>query len=512
MDALKRHVAQLLHRAHTDQQVIGHLGAIEFGRHAGQLQLAVQRLVRNAQKRAVGHAEAEAVRRDRCRFHVEPDGARLAQPVHRAGLVAQLPVAVGDGGDGAGAHDPLQLVALEFGDLGHRLLQRHLHLGERRDRHPDRQVVIKHAILAQVGMRQHEIAQRLRVAQPGAMADHHPDMRAQHRDMVGRGLGIRGADADVHQRDAVPVGALEVIGRHLRQLGKRRDHPVGGGDLGIARGDEARVTLGRIGEFRPRHLLELLDVELVVGEQHVVLEMLGRGRGVMAEPRERIVDALRGEGRKMARAVRVRPGGAVHDVVVHRGEVGHVEDVAQREGEHAFLRHGHAGLRGDGEMHRDRRRRGTNLHRHAMVADQKPDLLRQIVAEQVGPGDRRHIGARQRHMAEAEPAVGLEMRGDGQPHLGVEGAEPRHRAAALQHLVEFRQQEIRRLGVELFQPGHRGLRIGEQLGRGGMRRQDGQRFVHSKRSVSSKRVTSTRPRSEIRISGMTTSASSECCM
>jgi hypothetical protein len=34
------------------------------------------------------------------------------------------------------------------------------------------------------------------------MADHQPGMRAQHRDMVGRGLGVRRADADIDQGDA----------------------------------------------------------------------------------------------------------------------------------------------------------------------------------------------------------------------------------------------------------------------------------------------------------------------
>jgi hypothetical protein len=51
------------------------------------------------------------------------------------------------------------------------------------------------------------------------MADHQPGMRAQHGDMVGRGLGVRRPDADVDQRDPLPVGALQVIGRHLRHLG-----------------------------------------------------------------------------------------------------------------------------------------------------------------------------------------------------------------------------------------------------------------------------------------------------
>ena len=37
------------------------------------------------------------------------------------------------------------------------------------------------------------------------------------------------------------------------------------------------------------------------------------------------------------------------------------------------------------KMHRDRRLRRADADRHAMVLHQKPDLLRQVIAEQVGP-------------------------------------------------------------------------------------------------------------------------------
>jgi hypothetical protein len=39
---------------------------------------------------------------------------------------------------------------------------------------------------------------------------------------------------------------------------------------------------------------------------------------------------------------------------------------------------------GDGEMHRDRRGRGADQHRHAMVLQQKVDLLAQVVANRSG--------------------------------------------------------------------------------------------------------------------------------
>ncbi len=46
---------------------------------------------------------------------------------------------------------------------------------------------------------------------------------------------------------------------------------------------------------------EFVDVELVVREQHEVLEVLGRGAGVVAQPVQRVVDPRRGEQRQRLR-------------------------------------------------------------------------------------------------------------------------------------------------------------------------------------------------------------------
>jgi hypothetical protein len=61
----------------------------------------------------------------------------------------------------------------------------------------------------------------------------------------------------------------------------------------------------------------------------VVLEMRRARGGVVREAGERVVDALRREGRERPLAV-ARAGPAVDDVVVGVVEVRHVEDVAQR--------------------------------------------------------------------------------------------------------------------------------------------------------------------------------------
>jgi hypothetical protein len=89
--------------------------------------------------------------------------------------------------------------------VGHGGLERDLDLGQRRDRHPDGQVVVEDVVLSQVGMGEDEVAKTLRVAQAGAVADHEPGVRAQDRDVVGRGLGVRRADPDVDERDALAV-------------------------------------------------------------------------------------------------------------------------------------------------------------------------------------------------------------------------------------------------------------------------------------------------------------------
>ena len=79
-------------------------------------------------------------------------------------VVADLPVAIVDAGHRSGAHDALQLEAGQPGDLADRLLERDLHLGQRRDRHPERQLIVEHVILAHIAVREHVVAELLRVA------------------------------------------------------------------------------------------------------------------------------------------------------------------------------------------------------------------------------------------------------------------------------------------------------------------------------------------------------------
>ena len=147
-------------------------------------------------------------------------------------------------------------------------------------------------VFAQIGMGQAEIAQRLRVAQARAVAQHQPSVGAQDGDVVSGGFGIRRTNPDVHQGDPVPIGPLQMIGRHLRRFGRRRQHPVARGDGGIAARDKGRVAKRRVRQGRTRHEFKLVHIELIVGEQHIVLKMDRIGRRVMRQARERIINPL----------------------------------------------------------------------------------------------------------------------------------------------------------------------------------------------------------------------------
>ena len=65
-----------------------------------------------------------------------------------------------------------------------------------------RHQVVEDVVAPQVAVGEHVVADRLRLPQAAAMADHQPAMRPQHREVVGDVLRVRGADADVDQRNA----------------------------------------------------------------------------------------------------------------------------------------------------------------------------------------------------------------------------------------------------------------------------------------------------------------------
>ena len=148
-------------------------------------------------------------------------------------------------------------------------------------------------------MGQHIVADGLAVPQPATVADHQPRLRAQHRQVVGNGLGVGGADADVDQGDPLAVFGHQVISGHLmlapggfghsalEMFGLRRDRDETG--EGQGRVPPARSNLPKA----PAD--ELVHVAGVVGEKDVVLHVLGRRAGVMFQPRQGEIHSRRVE-------------------------------------------------------------------------------------------------------------------------------------------------------------------------------------------------------------------------
>ena len=66
--------------------------------------------------------------------------------------------------------------------------------------------------------------------------------------------------------------------------------------------DEGAVGIAAVAHLRLAVADELVDVALVVGEQHEALEMLGIGAGVVEQALQRQIDALGAEQRQAAGA------------------------------------------------------------------------------------------------------------------------------------------------------------------------------------------------------------------
>ena len=179
-----------------------------------QFDLAVQGLVRNAEQRAVGHTEAIALGRDRGRFHVNRHRPALRE-TQRAVRKAQFPVAIVRGDHGAGAHAPLQRIAVDVQHLLCRFRQGLLYFRDRGDRYFRGQHIVQDMIVAQIGMGEHEIADPLGRTQTAAMADHEKSLGPKHGQMIGDRLCIRWPDPDIDEADPAAVFRDQMIGRHL---------------------------------------------------------------------------------------------------------------------------------------------------------------------------------------------------------------------------------------------------------------------------------------------------------
>ena len=260
-----------------------------------------------------------------------------------------------------------------------------------------------------------------------------------------------------------------MVGGHLRhpfrRLAADRGARPGRSDA-VARLHEGRVAVAALLHHPAGVGDEGVHVEGVVGEQHVVLEMVGACGGVVAQPVQRIVDARCREGRQRPRRAGDTLQRAVDDRVVHVGEIGHIEPVAQRPGHARPERAFHVHAFRIGEVDRDRHRRLPDGHRRTVVGHQQPDLLEQIVGEEVRPGDRRRVGARPRHEAVGEPGIHPPERLGGDLDLRIDRPHaPLRDPAVANHRLEPVAQEGRVALVDCGQPGHRRGGIAERLRR-----------------------------------------------
>ena len=240
-------------------------------------------------------------------------------------------------------------------------------------------------------------------------------------------LAFAGPIADVDHRHPTAVRTDQVVGRHLRQARRRGAGRIARLDCAartpgddVARLDEGVVLAAGIGHQRLAEGDEFVDVELVVGEQHEVLEVLGRGAGVVAQPVQRIVDPRCGEQRQRPRLAGRRLVRAVGDAVVHRREVGQVVEVAHREpalGTEAALEVIPLGER---EVHGNRLSAGADLERDAVALQQQPELLAVVAPEEVGPCQRGLVGAGRSHEAEGVARIAPRHRGHANAHERIE--------------------------------------------------------------------------------------------
>ena len=149
--------------------------------------------------------------------------------------------------------------------------------------------------------------------------------------------------------------------------------------------------------------------------------MGGTGRRIVRQPRQRIVDALRRERGERLRFAGARVVFAIGDLVVGDGQVGRVEQVAQRNVHQAGGRCLDMGALAKGEMQGDRRGRFRHHHRNLMVADQQGELFLEIVAEEIGPRHGRRVPAGRGDMPIGEPRVDVAETGRLHGDLRIEG-------------------------------------------------------------------------------------------
>ncbi len=133
---------------------------------------------------------------------------------------------------------------------------------------------------------------------------------------------------------------------------------------------------------------ELVDVELVVGEQYEVLKVAWAGGRVVRQAMQRIVDALCSELRQRPRPAHRRFVCAVGDLIVGSVKIWNVEQVSDRPLDVLGRGAVDVGTFEKSKMQWDGRFRFRYNDRNAMVAHDQTKLLDEIGFEQVGLASR----------------------------------------------------------------------------------------------------------------------------
>ena len=165
-----------------------------------------------------------------------------------------------------------------------------------------RQFSVKNVILSHIAVSEDIVTEVLRVAEARTMSQHQPGMRTQHGNVVGYGAGVGRTGANVNHSGASIAGLDEMKSRHLRHA-PRDNARRSSAYASIARDNIARFDEGVDAGVAQGHVVaaqaaEGIDIELVVREDHKVLEVLRIGAGVVEQPVQRIVDARSTEQRK----------------------------------------------------------------------------------------------------------------------------------------------------------------------------------------------------------------------
>ncbi len=195
-------------------------------------------------------------------------------------------------------------------------------------------------VVAQIGVGQHIVADGLAFTQAAAVADHQPDIRAQHRQVVADGFGVGRADANVNQGDPFAIVGDQMPGWHLvllpRQIGNGLLRRFGfGGDPDPAGAGEGDIGAVRIEDLAAAPADKLIHVAGIVGEQHIGLEVFRRGAGIVPQTRQRKIDAA---GVKVRQRIELgRMEQAVRGFIANLRQLGGGE-IARQTGAHRTVK------------------------------------------------------------------------------------------------------------------------------------------------------------------------------